>query len=291
MINAPNSMLFWYPRIKKLGIRQPKTEIVKLVINGEFMEQTAFYSICDGNFSILEPFWKQIIKKARKIGFPLFMRTDEFSAKHSWKDTCYVEKESDLKPHISRLIEESIMCDVLGLKALVFREYIPMNNLFTAFRGDMPVNPEIRAFILGGDVVCAHWYWDKDAIIQGHKLNKYELPGNWESLMDRSIKSIGDPIKRILLPAMKVGRNFNHYWSVDFCQAANGDWVLIDMAKGKDSWHPDCKIKDEILKLIENKSKYLSKSEVNKQLNKHIHNTPKKHFQKKRFKSNGQRTR
>jgi ATP-grasp domain, R2K clade family 3 len=252
MINAPNSMLFWYPKIKNIGIRQPKTEMIKLIKEDRFFNDIEIENIASGNYKDLDPFMNKIYKKAKKIGYPLFLRTDEISGKHSWKNTCYVTEEKNLKEHIRRLFEETTMINgiwpQIGLKGIILREYIPMNTLFTAFYGEMPVNPEIRAFIWNGEVVCAHWYWIKEAIIRGTPKDK--LPGNWEYLIDHSIATLGNSMKKILLPAIKVAKIFNHYWSVDFCQATNGDWVLIDMATGEKSWHPDCKINDKILKRI-----------------------------------------
>ena len=42
--------------------------------------------------------------------------------------------------------------------------------------------------------------------------------------------------------AKQVAEKFKGFWSVDFCKAKDGRWILIDMAIGEDSWHPkDCK--------------------------------------------------
>ena len=159
-----NSLLFWYPKLKGTLTMTPRTEIVELK-----KKNSELTPICDGDFTPLKEQWDEILQKARKIGYPLFMRTDEYSGKHNWKNTCFVEKEEDLKSHIKQLFDDSFMADMMGLplRALVFRKYIPMQNLFKAFRGEMPVNPEIRAFFKDHKLVCWHWYWIKDAIEKG----------------------------------------------------------------------------------------------------------------------------
>jgi hypothetical protein len=228
-------MLYWFPKIKNLGIPTPKTEIVVLK-----KWHDELIPICDGDFSPIEPQWEQILVAARKIGFPLFMRTDEFSGKHNWKNTCYVEKEEDLKQHIGDLFENSFTADFLGLpiRALVFREYIPMKNLFKAFHGEMPVNPEIRCFIKDGKFLCWHWYWIEDAIIN-------PSASDWKEIMREEQKHIlcNETVK-LIDNALIVAKQFEGYWSVDFCKAKDGRWILIDMAEGEKSWHPECKAKD-----------------------------------------------
>ncbi len=237
---SKNSMLYWYPKIEKSDMLKPRTIMVKLKNTDDRL-----MPICGGDFSPLEEQWDEILTAARSIGFPLFMRTDEFSAKHGWEKTCYVPKEEDLKTHISNLFEESFMADILGLpiRALVFREYIQMNNLFKAFHGNMPVNPEIRIFIKNGKLLCHHWYWVKDAIRAAY--NK-ELPNDWEEIIDMHTKMTF--VGLVILEAeKKICPLFKGYWSVDFCQAKDGKWILIDMAKGEESWHPeDCRIYKEV---------------------------------------------
>ena len=40
--------------------------------------------------------------------------------------------------------------------------------------------------------------------------------------------------------AAKVAKQMEGYWSVDFCLSKTNEWILIDMATGNRSWHPDC---------------------------------------------------
>lgn len=233
-MNEKNSLLYWYPKIKDLGIPTPQTETIILK-----KQHNELMSICDGDFSPIEDQQDDIYNKARKIGYPLFMRTDEFSAKHSWKNTCYVEKEEDLKSHIANLFEDSFCADMIGLpiRALVFRKYIPMKNLFNAFRGEMPVNPEVRLFIKDGKVICWHWYWIEEAIEQG---TNYPLPKDWKQIIETHKKILEGSIIDIITQTIKIAKVFDGYWSVDFCLSKEKEWILIDMALGNVSWHPEC---------------------------------------------------
>ena len=224
-----SSMLFWYSKIKDLDIPQPKTEMVK--INNDII------GVCDGDYSVLEKYMDEINEKAERIGFPLFMRTDQLSGKHDWKNTCYVSDRKYIKGHISFLVEESFIVSIVGLpvNAMVLREYIPMKEIFTAFYGDMPVNPEIRFFVKDGEVLCKHWYWVEQAIIN-------PSVDNWKELMDKEKSGITEKEKELLKEyATKVAEQLDGYWSVDFCKSKDERWILIDLAVGSASWHPkDC---------------------------------------------------
>jgi hypothetical protein len=230
-----NSLMYWYPKLHGTETLTPQTIIVELKNKEQLLE------VCDGNFKVLESQWEEILAATKRIGFPLFMRTDEFSGKHNWKNTCFVEKEEDLRQHIATLVEESYMAHILGLplRALVFRKYIPMKNLFKAFHGEMPVNPEVRFFFKDKKVQCWHWYWIEDAIEQGTRSG---LPDNWKEIITNEKKGLSEQeINELTRQVNKVAQNFKGYWSIDFCKSAKGEWILIDMALGEKSWHPEHK--------------------------------------------------
>jgi hypothetical protein len=207
---------------------------------------TELYPIIDGDYSLLEKYWDEIVSKANTLGFPLFMRTDEFSGKHNWKHTCFVESLDVLKKHISNLFEDSFSADILGLpiRAIVLRRYIPMKNLFTAFAGDMPVNPEIRFFVKDGKILCKHWYWVEDAIERGTPARN--LPADWKDIIGKQKEMLNMDI--LDFEVLRVAKDFVGCWSMDFCLSEGVRWVLIDMAKGLRSWHPDDCINEKIIR-------------------------------------------
>lgn len=221
-----NSMLYWFPKIKNFGIRIPKTEIIEI---------PDFWTFID-NPEKLVPFFPEIKRKAKQLGYPIFMRSDLASGKHDWERIAFMENEKKLISSITSLIDDNLCKDQL-CQALVLREYIPMKNLFTAFFAKMPVNPEIRFFVKNGKVLCWHWYWVEDAMYKPSKRN-------WRSILRKEKKKLaGEELRWLYDAAEKVAKQFKGYWSVDFCKAADDDWVLIDMALGEVSWHPECEKK------------------------------------------------
>ena len=148
-----SSLLYWYPKIKNLDIPQPKTETILLTekeLSTTYNEQISK--------SLLERTEKVI---TQEFNLPVFIRTDLSSAKHYWKKSCFYDGTNELWKHLWEVIEFNLCADIMGLpfKALVIREYIPMDSRVTAFIGSMPVNPERRYFIDKGKVLCHHPYW------------------------------------------------------------------------------------------------------------------------------------
>lgn len=53
------------------------------------------------------------------------------------------------------------------------------------------------------------------------------------------------------------------YWSIDFCKAKDGRWILIDMATGERTWHKeDCEYYIKPKDLFENTPKINEFSEL-----------------------------
>jgi hypothetical protein len=226
------SLLYWWPKIKDLEIPVPRTEIQKLP-DGYRCE---FWKVLDGKAKWPPVWFSDTIELVSQIGYPLFMRTDLYSAKHSWGDICFVEESDKLLSHIWRLLEASEMVS-LGYEALVLREYILLESAFTAFAGDLPIAKERRYFVRDGDVICHHPYWPADAIEQS-----YFLPeeSDWKELLVQLNQE--DEVEIALLSdyACGVSEKLEGYWSVDFAKGQDGIWYLIDMAEGEKSWHPPC---------------------------------------------------
>ncbi len=220
-----DSLLFWYPKIKDLPILQPKTEWVVL-------SQKEFYLTMEGMpDSVLEKVMS-LIKS--KFQIPVFIRTDLASGKHYWSNTCYYDGHGGLREHLFEICEFNHCADMMGLPfvAIVIREYIEMGSKYTAFK-NMPVSPERRYFIKDGQLLCHHPYWIKEAI-------RHPSVANWEKLSDEMNTETPKEIELLSNYTKKVARVINGgCWSIDFCKARSGQWVLIDMATGEKSWHPE----------------------------------------------------
>ncbi len=217
------SMLYWYPRIKDLEIPQPRTEIYELTKE----ELNTFYK---------EEFPDTLLKNIEpiisKFSYPIFIRSDFSSAKHSWKDTCFITHKKKLTPNIYNVIIENMLADLIGLpfEALIFREYIRLEAGFNAFHGNMPVAKERRYFIKNGLIQCHHPYWPKDAIRSPNN-------ENWEKIIEEQNKETEKEIEQLSEYCLLVAKRFEGYWSVDFAYGQDEKWYLIDMAEGEHSFH------------------------------------------------------
>jgi len=223
-----SSMLIWYPKIKDLSIPQPKTEFIMLSKE----ELKKLY-----NEAVPESVTKKVKLVCDKMGYPCFLRTDLASGKHSWKKSCFIDGKTEVWEHIYEVATFNLCAGILGLEfvAFVVRDYIPMDSRFTAFWGDMPVNPERRYFVDDGEVLCHHPYWIEEAMAQSKPPSNPE----WRTIVKEMNMESEIEVKLLTEYAEIVSQKVDGYWSIDFCKAKDGRWILIDMATAKSSWHPD----------------------------------------------------
>jgi len=216
-----DSMLNWYPKIQDLDIPQPISKLVML------SEEEYLATMDKMPLTIVD----KVSEAIKEFTLPVFIRTDQSSGKHYWKDPCFYNGDN-LAKHLFSICEFNHCADFIGLpfRSIVVREYIPMASKYTAFE-DMPVNPERRYFIKDGKIICHHPYWIKDAILN-------PSIENWEKLSDEMNKETEEEIKLLSSYAEKVIKVIDGFWSIDFCKAQDGRWILIDMATGENSWHP-----------------------------------------------------
>ena len=237
-----NSLLYWYPNIKDLDIPQPRTEVV-MFTEEEF--ETSFEG-CPKSWVAMPTKFKfnkkTLTAKVQDcidnhFSLPVFIRSDLSSAKHRWDKACFYDGSRDLWKHLFAIIIFNHCADFMGLcfTSMAVREFIPMATGFTAFYGDMPVNPERRYFIKDGEVICHHAYWIKEAIAA----SKPPSIENWEEVADQLNTETDEEIKLLSGYALKVAKVLDGFWSVDFCKALDGRWILIDLALGEQSWHPE----------------------------------------------------
>ncbi len=243
-----NSMLYWYPKIKD-KIPTPKTVMIEVDFEYivEYMD----------NKNNLERYREKILVEARKIGFPLFMRVDQTSDKHNWKDTCYVPNEKVLFKHLARIIEFSLMVDILGLqvKAVVLREFLQLKSVFKAFNG-MPIAREFRCLATDGKIDCIHPYWFQEAIEfqwdrtelekakkgltidqQIELMDKVPEPPYWREKLG-AIRILYDDEKNVITKMVeKTSHLVEGSWSIDVCQTVENKWLITDMALAEQSYH------------------------------------------------------
>ncbi len=236
-------MLYWYPLIEG-KVPTPKTVFVRLPSNVEpWMDK-----------GVPKDFTEKLKDAAKALGYPLFMRTDQLAAKHSWTETCYVACADLISGNCYRLIEENLMADFIGSmnpKAIVLREFLTLEAPFRAFK-DMPIAREYRLFAENGKVLCWHPYWPPDSInfwnlppeekARIQKLASLEEtlkvhwePTGWREQLAEISKFPDDP--RIEAIARVASKAVGGYWSIDVCRVQNDGYYLTDMAVGEKSFH------------------------------------------------------
>lgn len=227
-----NSMLIWWPKIRDLGIPTPKTEFIPIA-------REEVYGVFDGGpiTPSIRKSLEQIREAADKFGYPVFVRSDLSSGKHSWKSTCFVQYPDNIESNVINLCGEHELWTLLGLnyKAIAVREFLELDAAFTAFSGDMPINREFRYFIRDGKIVCRHFYWPEEAF-NSHPARMAGTADWKERLL--VLSQIGPEESQLLDSyALRVGEVMPEFWSVDFAKGKNGVWYLIDMAVGENSYH------------------------------------------------------
>lgn len=225
-----SSLLYWFPKIKELDIPQPRTEILKLSmeelkhLHNERLPHTVTNKV------------QKIIDT--KFTLPVFLRTDYASDKHRWERSCFYNGSNKLWEQIYNIIEFNLCCDMMGLPftAIAIREYIKMESGFTAFAGNLPISKERRYFIRDGKVIEKYPYWPVEAIESSpfHPKNN-----DWRDILKKLNTETEKEVKLLTGYAEKVASVLDGYWSVDFCKAKDGRWILIDMAMGERSWRPN----------------------------------------------------
>lgn len=252
MIN-PTSMLYWWPLTQSIGVPDPRTEIVPLA---EPTDATVFLYTCTVHHPAdvdpknpdcrnrLDALYDRCVAVTRRIGFPLFLRTDLTSGKHGWAHTCYVASEDVLRQHIAAVVEEHGVAMWMegpagALGALVFREFLTLDAPFTAF-AEMPVARERRYFVDDGKVVCHHPYWeDEDNIARGIGYRGNVFEPKWRDMLADLNAEDAAEVAVLTMYAERVAKVIPGAWSVDFAFERGGGWRLIDMAVADRSWHPE----------------------------------------------------
>jgi hypothetical protein len=208
-------------------IRVPDTVIIQYPYGSEL------YKILDG---VKIRGWDYLIdsldRAAQELGgYPIFLRTETSSDKHSWKDSCFVESKDKLPSHIGALVEHSAMHD-LDCGFFAVRKLIDTAPICTAFYGDMPIAKERRLFVKDGKVICNHPYWPEEAFrdhedkltIDVEALNRLQELADGE---EASLNAMGELVSQYV----------SGHWSVDFLQDKEGQWWCIDMALASSSYH------------------------------------------------------
>lgn len=233
-----NSLSFWFPILKDMGINVPETifiDINNYDKNCVVALKKMFWmkELTETDKKSLGKFMATMKYLADKIGYPLFLRSGNTSYKHEWLDTCYVPNVEVLPIHIQNIAEHSIMADMKGgwpINIWVLRKIIPTEPIFTAFNG-FPVTKEFRIFFRDGKIECIHPYWPEDSL-KGQTDDK-----DWKMKLKSMNKLNKYDTEEIVKMSNAIAKKFKGWWSLDWLKGKDGKWYAIDMAIGEDSYH------------------------------------------------------
>ena len=227
---STNCLSYWFPKIQAAGLPVPKTIMVPMSRE----QLRAVFSVFDGKpmGDEAEPFFIELTAAADAIGYPCFLRSGHTSAKHDWKNTCYLTSSENIKRHVVGIVEYGELACITGLPWDIWavREFLPTTPITTAPRyGDMPITREFRYFVHDDQVICHHPYWPKEALTRGG------VEGDIDKLYTELTDS-DDDIPAFGELASRAGKAVGGEWSVDILETKNGPYIT-DMALADSSFH------------------------------------------------------
>lgn len=195
---------------------------------------------------------------AAPFDYPVFVRTDQASAKHgttNLTESGFIQDEDDIMSTVGMLLQQNEAADLMGLpyRCLMLREKLDLASDFVAF-GGTPIAPEVRVFVDAsrpdGPVECTHFYWPEEAIRRPNSDDWKEHRDRYEEIAFFEDANIRDRARRVArsidVPDLEArdpkGRDTDidpAKWSVDFALTPDGVWYAIDAALAALSWHPD----------------------------------------------------
>jgi len=242
MDHGLNSALTWRPAMEAAGeqsaVRIATTEFVAIP------EKDAAIDFVDGapsEFPIQE-----IEASAERLGYPVFVRTDQTSAKHHGVSGYRARDAEELRIAVSHALEANLMAmSMPAPAAIMLSDWIAIETGFhdTRIGGGLGtrIGREFRLFADSSEVFCTHFYWPADSM-------KRPSRNDWRAQLSRLADvDVPEPVRDFACQAVaETPREIA--WSVDIAQDECGDWWGIDMAVAGMSWHPeDCEHADSFV--------------------------------------------
>jgi len=250
------SMLYWWDKIKDLPIPKPKTIIIPIpdeVVDYIFKCYDDQDEACSKSPESYHEFVKVLKQEARKLGFPLFMRSDQTSCKFfklGDKPLYRIDNEKELG-RFWILIAECHEMTSIGVfeaprpKAIILREWLDIDCLY-----ELKINNrvwrrltiEVRVMVKDGEVEQYFPYWHKEVIerewqwLIPDQIREQEMSKLWKAY-EEYVKILENEKETFLNYAKQIAKTLDGYWSVDFARVKS-TWYLIDMARGELSWKP-----------------------------------------------------
>jgi hypothetical protein len=147
----------------------------------------------------------QIVRQALAVfgDKPLVLKDYVKSRKHEWAKACYIPAASD-RAAVESVIQKFIELQGEELNAgLVFREYVPLQNIGAHSRSGMPLTKEFRLFFLDGKLLYLSEYWPEGSYDGGTP-----------------------PIEVFEGVAQQVQSRF---FTMDVAQRTDGNWIIVEL--------------------------------------------------------------
>lgn len=138
---------------------------------------------------------------------PLILKDYVKSRKHEWAEACYIPAASD-REAVERVVERFLELQGEEInEGLMFREYVPLQNIGTHSKSGMPLTKEFRLFFLDSQVLHLSEYWTE---------------GDYG----------GDtpPVEIFESVAQHVQSRF---FTMDVAQRTDGKWIIVELGDGQ----------------------------------------------------------
>lgn len=224
----PTCFANWYPAVEELGLRAPKSDWIPVTVD---IQKEIENENLDQAMVLLKPIADQVRTFGEAHGYPLFIKNSLFSAKHSWKDSCYIANaDVNIERHIALIFYEWL---IVGMGAgmarhLVVREFIDAKPQFYAF-SDMPITQEFRLFASKGKAYGYQPYWPERAI-------REPSVEQFQPLLKEISKPSDALLAEMIEMASKLTDALGDDYSVDFLIDRAGKPWLIDVALARSSF-------------------------------------------------------
>lgn len=231
----------WYPTTKAImGDRAPDTVIVETSLD--------FMPLMDGiTVPGFDAFIADLDAAAESLGgYPVFLRSDHMSGKHEKTPTglppCFVHSKKDLIGSVLQIYEftEMALWCSEGCDKWAVRKLLPSPAEVSGFF-NLPIGPEWRFIVRDGVIAIDGCYWPKEAIRHPCWIDtRRELtPEEYITYYDRLLSPFAPgKYEELIALSCQIATALGGDWSVDWMQAADGEWYLIDMADADRSWIP-----------------------------------------------------
>ncbi len=144
---------------------------------------------------------------------PIIVKDYVKSQKHYWKEACYIPDASN-RVQATAVIERFLELQAEDLnEGLVFREFVPLEQLTTHSKSGMPLTKEFRLFVYKEKVISVFNYWDEG--------DYQTTTANWNGF-------------QALLQEVK-----SNFFTMDIAQTTTGNWIVIELGDAQVSGLPD----------------------------------------------------